>query len=565
MLARYVPILTWLPRYRPAWLRDDGIAAISVWAVLVPQALAYATIAGVPVQYGLYTAFAGLIAYAIFGTSRQIVQGPSATVAAVSTVVITPLAGAAAIGTEAAAPWAAALALATGAIYVACGVLRLGWISNFISRAVLAGFIFGFALGIIIDQSPKVLGVSAGEGSYAEEFLHILGELGNVSLATLAVAAACLAVLLPLRYRKPRWPRALVVVVLSTAAAAAFNLDQHGVSLTGDVPTGLFSIGIPNVDTGDIGKLAVGAVSVVFVGFAETLAAGRTMASRHSYEIDVDQELVAQGVACGAAGFAGGFVNDGSLSKTSVADAAGQRTQMASLINAAFVLLTMVLLAGLFDQLPTAALGAIVIDAMVGLLTLADGRRYYRINRSDWLVFVVAMAGILFFGIIAGIVVGVGLSLLLLVARASVPEVRVLGRRPGSDAYLDRARHTNLETTPGVLVVRLDGPLFFANAGPFHDHIHQLLAVAPEPVYALVIDAEAVSQTDTDGADILTRLATELHPHGISIALARVQSNVSDVWRRAGTLEAIGGTEHVFDTVKEAVDGIEAAAVRVEP
>ena len=380
-----------------------------------------------------------------------------------------------------------------------------------------------------------------------------------MSLATLAVGAACLVVLLPLRYRKPRWPRALLVVVLSTAAAAAFNLDDHGVSLTGDVPTGLFSIGIPDVDAGDIGKLAVGAVSVVFVGFAETLAAGRTMASRHSYEIDVDQELVAQGVACGAAGFAGGFVNDGSLSKTSVADAAGQRTQMASLINAAFVLLTMLLLAGLFDQLPTAALGAIVIDAMVGLLTLADGRRYYRINRSDWLVFVVAMAGILFFGVIAGIAVGVGLSLLLLVARASVPEVRVLGRRPGSDAYLDRARHTDLVTTPGVLVVRLDGPLFFANAGPFHDRIHQLIAVAPQPVEALVIDAEAVSQTDTDGADILARLATELRPRGISIALARVQSDVSDVWRRAGAIEAIGGPEHVFDTVKEAVDGIDAA------
>ncbi len=358
VLTRYVPILSWLPRYRPAWLRDDGVAAISVWALLVPQALAYATIAGVPVQYGLYTAFACLIAYAIFGTSRQVVQGPSATVAAVSTVVITPLAGAAAIGTDAAAPWAAALALVTGGVYLVCGILRLGWISNFISRAVLAGFIFGFALGIIIDQSPKVLGVSVGEGSYAEELLHVLGELGNVSLSTLAVGAACLAVLLPLRYRKPRWPRALLVVVLATAAAAAFNLDDHGVALTGDVPTGLFSVGIPDVDAGDIGKLAVGAVSVVFVGFAETLAAGRTMASRHSYEIDLDQELIAQGVACGAAGFAGGFVNDGSLSKTSVADAAGQRTQMASLINAAFVLLTMVLLAGLFDQLPTAALGS---------------------------------------------------------------------------------------------------------------------------------------------------------------------------------------------------------------
>ncbi len=181
MLARYVPILAWLPSYRPAWLRDDGVAALSVWALLIPQALAYATIAGVPVQYGLYTAFVALIAYAIFGTSKQVIQGPSATVAAVSTAIITPLVGAAAIGTEEAVPWAAALALVAGAVYLVLGVLRMGWVSNFLSRAVLAGFIFGFAIGIVIDQVPKLLGTDAVDGSYAEELWHVLGELGDVS------------------------------------------------------------------------------------------------------------------------------------------------------------------------------------------------------------------------------------------------------------------------------------------------------------------------------------------------------------------------------------------------
>jgi SulP family sulfate permease len=549
-------VLSWLPNYRRSWLRDDGVAAVSVWALLVPQALAYATIAGVPVQYGLYTAFAALIAYVLFGTSRQLVQGPSATVAAVSTAVITPLAGAAAIGTDKAAPWAAALALAAGAVYLGLGVARMGWVSNFLSRAVLAGFIFGFGVGIVIDQSSKLFGVSPGDGSYAEELVHIIGKLGDTSLQTLAVGLLSLAILLPLRYLRPKWPRALLVVVLAIGASQLLDLSEHGVAVTGDVPTGLFSVGLPDVGSSEVGQLIIGALSVVFVGFSETLAAGRAMAAKHDYELDPDQELVAQGFANGAAGFVGGFVNDGSLSKTSVADAAGQRTQMASLINAGFVLLTMLLLAGLFEQLPSAALGAIVIDAMVGLITLAEGRRYYRINRPDWIVYLAAMAGILFFGIIAGIVIGVVLSLLLLIARASNPAVHALGRRRGSTAYVDLAAHDGLETTPGVLAVRIDGPLFFANANRFRDRVRELLAAEEGEVRALVIDAEAVSQTDTDGADVLTELGAELRGRGISIALARVESAVRDLWRRAGTIEAIGGDERIFPTVVEAVEAV---------
>jgi sulfate permease, SulP family len=554
--ARHLPVLTWLPRYRRVWLRDDGVAALSVWALLVPQALAYATIAGVPVQYGLYTAFAALIAYTLFGTSRQVIQGPSATVAAVSTAVITPLVGTSAIGTGSAAPWAAALALATGAVYLALGIARMGWVSNFLSRAVLAGFIFGFGIGIVIDQSSKLFGVSAGAGSYVEELVHIIGHLGDTSLQTLVVGIASLAILLPLRYLRPKWPRALLVVVVTIVASELLDLSKHGVAVTGDVPTGLFSVGIPDVDASDIGKLIVGALSVVFVGFSETLAAGRAMATKHDYELDPDQELIAQGAACAAAGFAGGFVNDGSLSKTSVADAAGQRTQMASLINAAMVLLTMLVLASLFEQLPSAALGAIVIDAMVGLITVAEGRRYFRINRSDWAVYLAAMAGILFFGIIAGIVTGVALSLLLLIARASNPDVKPLGRRPDSTAYLDLDRHSGLETTPGVVVVRIDAPLFFANANRFRESVRELISAGSGPVRALVIDAEAVSQTDTDGADVVTELAAELRRRGITIALARLESSVGDLWRRAGTIDAIGGEGQVFPTVIEAVEAV---------
>jgi sulfate permease, SulP family len=554
-LRRVLPILTWLPGYRRSLLKDDAVAAISVWALLVPQSLAYATLAGVPVQYGLYTAFAALIAYAIFGTSQQLVQGPSATVAAVSTAVITPLAGASVIGTDGAAKWAAALALAAGAVYLALGVLRMGWVSNFLSKAVLGGFILGFAIGIVIDQAYKLLGVPQTDGSYLDELIGTIGNIGDTDLTTLAVGVGSLAVLLPLRYLRPRWPRALLVVALATLATSLLDLAGHGVAVTGSVPTGLFSIGMPGVGWSDVGSLLLGSLAVVFVGYSETLAAGRTAARAHGYEIDPDRELVAQGVASGAAGFVGGFVNDGSLSKTSVADAAGQRTQMASLLNAGLVLLTMLLLASLFENLPAAALGAVVIDAMLGLITFRDLRRYYRVNRPDWVFFMGAMIGILALGIIQGIVIGVTLSLLLLIARASNPGIRRLGRQPGSDAYLDVARHDDLEQPPGIVVVRVDGPLFFADANRFRDGVRATIASNRATLRAVVLDAEAISLTDTDGADALIDLAQELHAHDVTLALARAESSILDLWRRAGVLDALGA-DRTFHTVAEAVAAI---------
>ena len=554
-MKRWLPILSWLPGYRGDLLRADAVAAVSVWALLVPQSLAYATLAGVPVQYGLYTAFAALLAYSVFGTSRQLVQGPSATVAAVSTAVITPLAGAAAIGTDKAAEWAAALALATAAVYVALGVLRMGWVSTFLSKAVLGGFILGFAIGIVINQSYKLLGVQRSDGSYVEELIGTVERIPDTNLTTLPVGVGTLTLLLAMRYLRPKWPRALIVVTLAIVASVGLDLADEGVAVAGNVPTGLFSVGLPGVGWSEVGALLLGALSVVFVGYSETLAAARSVASRHGYDIDPDQELIAQGAASGAAGFVGGFVNDGSLSKTSVADTAGQRTQMASLINAGLVLLTMLLLASLFEELPSAALGAVVIDAMLGLISFVGMKRYYRVNRPDWIFFMGAMIGILFLGIIQGIAIGVALSLLLLLARSSRPGIRRLGRQPGSEAYLDLERHTGLEEPPGILVVRLDGPLFFADADRFREGLRELIADDPIPVEAVVLDAESVSLTDTDGADMLIELAQELRSKDACLALARVQSSILDLWRRAGVLEAIG-SDRTFHTVSEAVEAM---------
>jgi sulfate permease, SulP family len=552
LLQRYLPIFAWLPKYDRTWLKGDAVAGLSVWALLVPQSLAYATLTGVPVQYGLYTAFAALLAYPIFGTSKHLAEGPSAAICALCAAVITPLVGAGALGTDAASPFAAALALATAAVYIVLGLLRMGWVSTFLSKAVMAGFILGFSIGIIIDQSHKLLGVPGPSGSYMEELWGTVKEIPDTGGTTLAVGAGSLALLLLMRYLLPKWPRTLIVTALAILAVSLFDLGDHGVAITGDVPTGLFSIGLPGIGWSDTDALLLGALSVVFVGYSESLAAARAMAAKHHYEIDTNQELIAQGTSCGAAGLVGGFPVAGSLSKTSVADSAGQRTEMASLINAVFILLTLLFLASIFENLPSATLGAVVIDAMVGLVTFSQLRRYYRVDRRDWVFFTGAMAGILFFGILQGVLIGVVLSLLLLIARSSRTSVRPLGRDPKSDTYHYIERHDGLETTPGVLVVRIDGPLFFADADRFRTHLQEY--VRQEGALAgVVIDAGAVHLSDTDGADILIQVAGELKSRGTSLVLAYVHPPVLELWRRAGVLNAVGD-DGVFLTIHNAVE-----------
>jgi sulfate permease, SulP family len=428
----------------------------------------------------------------------------------------------------------------------------MGWVSTFLSKAVMAGFVLGFSIGIIIDQTHTLLGVTAPTDSYVEELWGTIKAVPDTSLQTLAVGGGSLALLLLLRFTLPKWPRALIVMALAILAVDLLDLGSHGVALTGDVPTGLFSVGIPDIASSDVGPLLVGALAVIFVGYSESLAAARAMAAKKGYEIDPNQELIAQGMSCGTAGLVGGFPVDGSLSKTSVAEAAGQQSQMASLINAVFVLFTLLFLAAIFEKLPTATLGAVVIDAMVGLVTFAQARRYYTVNGSDFVFFAGAMVGILVFGIIAGILIGVVLSLLLLIARSSQTSVRPLGREPTSGVYHALEDKPGLETTPGVLVVRINGPLFFADADRFRTRVHELAAQDGLPA-RIVVDAESVHLTDTDAADILIQVAEELRARGTTVVLAHVHPESLELWRRAGVVDAIG-EDRIYESVADAVN-----------
>ena len=553
-LTRHVPAVGWLAAYDRAWLSKDALAGLSVWALLVPQGIAYASIAGVPPQYGLYAALGGLAGYAFFGTSGQLVTGPSATVAAVSATVV---GGLVAAGSQDFVAYSAALALAVGVIYVALGLARMGWIANFLSKAVLAGFVFAFGIGLIINQAPKILGVEGSDGSYVQQLAEVLGKLGDTSGTTLVVGAGAIALLLLMRRFAPTWPRALIVVVLGIAVSAALDLAAHGVVIVGKVPTGLPSVGVPDFALSDAGGLLAGALAVIFVGFSETLAAAKQAASKHGYGIDVSQEMVAQGTANGASGLLGGFVVDGSLSKTTVADLAGQRTQLASVCCAGLILLTVLFLAGVFTDLPQAVLGAVVIDAAIGLIRVAELRRLLGTSRTDLAVYIGAAVGLLFVGVLVGVVVGVVLSLLLLIAAASRSPVRRMAFDREDNVYVDAERNPDAVRPRGVVVADINGPLFFADAEHFRTAVYAM--VEQDDAHAVVLDLESAATIDLDGADVLTLIGRELGHRQIDVALARVGGDHVDLLRRAGTLKAIG-EDHVYPTVAAAVDAFEPAA-----
>lgn len=553
--------MRWLQGYEPAWLSADLIAGLSVWALLVPQGIAYSSIVGVPAQYGLYTALGALIGYALFGTSRQLITGPSATVAAVSFAVVGGLA--ATPNSDEWIAYTAALALVAGLIFIVMGLLRMGWVSNFLSKAVLEGFIFAFGIGLIVDQSHKILGVPKVEGSYWNVLVGTLRQVPQANLYTLAVGLAAIALLLLMRRFFPKWPRALIVVVLGILVATVLPLNaNHGVSIVGPVPTGLPSLAIPTFALSDLTTLLVGALAVIFVGFSETLAAARDKATLHQYEIDVSQEMVAQGMASGFSSLLGGYVVDGSLSKTTVADLAGQKSQMASLITAGLILLTVLFLAGLFTNLPNAVLGAVVIDAAIGLVKVPVLKKVRATSRIDFAAFVAAGVGLFFISVLAGVVIGVALSLLLLIDGVSKSPVRRMGLDEAENTYVVADRHPQAILSPDVLVVDMAGPLFFADAAPFRESVLSL--VEESQPRAVVVDLGPATFMDMDGAEILGALGRELGRKDIRLALARVDGEELELLKRAGTLREIG-PNNVYQTVRHAVADLEAKPAPMPP
>jgi len=555
--------------YKRQWLSGDIVAGLTVWAVLVPEALAYASIAGVSPVVGLYAAPGALLFYAAFGSSRQLVTGPMAASAALSAAAVGDLAAG---GSAAFVQLTITLALTVGVIAIVAGLLRFGVLANFISAPVMKGFIIGLALTIIAGQVPKLFGIPKGEGNFFRQTWDFVTNLGSTSGLTLLVGALSLALVLGLRRWLPLVPGSLVAVLLGIAAVSVFNLDQHGLEIIGHIQSGLPSFGLPNVAAHSYLDLAPAAVGVMLVGFAEALGAGKTYAEKEHYEIDPNRELIALGAANLGAGLSSGMVVNGSLSKTAVNASAGARSQLSGLVVAALTIVTLLFLTGLFENLPEATLAAVVIAALIDLVDVPSIVRLYRIHtaglgriygfaaRPDFISALAALFGVLIFDTLPGLFIGIGVSIALLLYRSSMPNIAVLGRTPGSSGdFEDIRRNAQNQTVPGVVVLRVESGLFFANADSIRK---QVLAHAVDGTKAVVIDGETVPFIDVTAAQMLESVAEDLEGEGIQLILARDVGQVRDVLKQQDTGHKI--KLRTYPTVEAAVTAALHSAAAVD-
>lgn len=551
ILKRYLPITVWLPSYERKWLTGDIVAALTVWALLVPEALAYAGIAGVPVQYGLYAAPFALLAYAVFGSSRHMVFGPSAEGAAVSAAVVAPLVTDG--NPDRFLALTITLALLVGVIMVVLGLARMGFLAKFFAEPVLTGFIVGAAIFIAVGQLDKIFGVTAEGANTFAKFADIFRQAGSWSWTTIAVGASCLLLLFLLHRFTPKIPAALTVLVLAIIISAAIGMVDHGVSIVGEVPSGMPGWSLSGIGLSDIWQLLPGALGLVVLCFAESLATAKVYATKYGYRLDPNLEMISYGAANVGAGLFQGFAVTGSVSKTAANDAAGAKSELAMAFCSILTLLTILFLAGLFEDLPEATLAAVVIHAVARLIRFKEMRRLRRARRVDFVLAISAFFGVLLFGLLEGILIGVLLSLVLFIERASKPHWAVLGVDESGTRYGGLKEHPDYHPIdPGLIVFRFDAPLIFSNADEFSDEIMRLVEEADPQPQAVIVDGEDMFDIDTTAAAKLIELRTGLAAKGIALSLARVHVPTLEAMRREGVLEAVG-EDSVFPTVHDAV------------
>jgi high affinity sulfate transporter 1 len=457
-VAKYVPILGWAKRYQVKQSRGDVFGALTAWAIVVPESVAYAEIAGVPPQNAFYAAPVALLAYAVFGSSRNLIVGATSAASILSASTV------AAISSDPATivQLSAALAIVVGGVLLLAGLFRMGWVTNFLAESALQGFLFGMAMIIVIRQAGKLVGVSTGDGNFFERLWHLLSQIADWSLATLVVGLIAIAALVLLERFMPKLPAPLIVLVLGIAASYAFRMEHHGIEVVGHIPSAVPKLHIPDISGHQWGELAGGSFGLALVAFAESFSISSRFAHQSGHEVEGDQEMIAMGASNVAAGMFSGFAVSGSASRTAAVQGAGGRTQAVSIVAAVLVLITAAFLTPVFTQLPEAVLGAIVIVAVRGFLDVAPLKRYWHRDRSSFLVAMSALLGVLVFDLLPGLLIAVVVSLLLFIARASEPKLAVLGRvSPG--LWEDAAATPDTAQEPGTLVLRPNGPLFFGN------------------------------------------------------------------------------------------------------
>ena len=541
-VAEILPILSWAPRYDRTDLRSDLAAGLTVGAMLVPQAMAYALLAGLPAEVGLYAATIPVIIYALFGTSRQLAVGPVAIVSLLTASALVPLVEE---GTAAYLATAALLALIVGVIHIVLGLGRLGFLVNFLSHSVLVGFTAAAAIIIGFSQAKHIFGISIERKEHFYETVReVVDNLSTTNSTTLVLGSVSLAALFSLKRFAPKVPAALVVVVGSILAVQLFDLEDRGVKVVGDIPDKLPAFGLPDFDGSLMGTLLPTAFVITIVGFMESIAVAKVYARRHRYEVIANSELIGLGAANVAAGLFGGYPVTGGFSRTAVNDTAGARTPFASLITAGIVLVTIAFLTPLFASLPNAALGAIIIMAVTGLIDTAEMRHIAQVKKSDLIGLSVAFFATLILGIELGILVAVVASVLVVFARMSMPHSAVLGHVDGTTSYRNVERFPEANTIEGVHIVRIDAAVSFVNAVNVKklilDHADQ---ITQEP-RALVLDASGINDLDATGAEMFHDLLNEIASRNVELHLTDVKGPVRDVLRRSGIWDELSDRVH---------------------
>ena len=532
-------MIGWIRSYDRRWLRGDLIAGVAVAALIVPKNLGYASIAGVPVQNGLYAAAAGAILYAVFGTSRQISTGPSSGLAAVAASAVV---AAKVTGIQDVASFVATITLASGVLFLLLAVFKMGWIAQFLSRAVVTGFLFGAAIDVVIGELPKLTGTDVSGANPIQELRSWFSSLGDLSWTTLLVGIVSLVVVFGVRVIAPRIPGALVLVVGGLLASRIFDLGAHGVALVGEVPRGLPTAELPkwSLLSAHASTIALAAVALVLIGFSQTAGDSRSFAAKHGYRIDINQESVAQGMSNVGAGLFQGMPVSTSLSASSLNDHSGARTGLASLTSGVIVLLTLLVLAPVFSKLPKPVLAALIIEAVVmGMMDLPEMRRLARVQRFDFWIAMAAIAGTLVFGVLAGVMIGIGLSLLWLISVATRPPMPLLAREPGTQVFRELEEHPTDEQFPGVVILRLDGGLFFATSDALEDRVREV-ALSTPGITGIVLDCEGIDFVDSQGSAKMGEILALTRQAGITLRLARVKPAAYEILRRDGFFEQIG-------------------------
>ena len=548
---RHVPGIRAFSSYQRGWLRSDLVAGVVLAAILVPQGMAYAELAGLPPVTGLYTTIACLVGYALMGPSRVLVLGPDSSVSPLIFAAIAPLAVAG--DPETAVALAGMMAIMVGLILVGLGIAKLGFVADLLSKEVQVGYMNGLAITIVVGQLPKLCGFSTDADGFVDDVRAFVDGFDERNSTALVLGLITLAVLLVLPRFTRTIPAVLVAVVGATVVTAVFDL---AVDTVGSLPQGLPRPALPWTDIGDVGPLLAAAIGITLVSLTDTIATSTSFAARRGDEVDPNQEMVGIGTANLAAGFFQGFAVSTSGSRTAVAEQSGAKSQLTGLVGAFLVVLLLLFFSSLLADLPQTALAAVVIAAAISLADIGSLRRYLEVRRSSLVLSLVATAGVVFFGVLEGILIAVVLSILLFFKRSWWPHGEVLGRVEGQEGWHSVSSAPTAEQRPGVLVYRWEAPLFFANAGMFRQQIRRLVRDG-RPSW-VVLQCEAITDIDVTAADMLEQLDTELNAQGIHLAFVELRGRLQDLVYRYGLFETLD-RDHFYDSIDEALTAIEAA------